>query len=101
MKVQSKRFKISEVSHRLKVGEAFVVHCIHAQWVQPISPDTAELDEEDIARLELIRELQEDFGVNEQAVPIILHLLDQLYFLRRQLQEFTSQSSHQSSKRGA
>lgn len=40
------------------------------------------LDEEDLARAKLIRELQEVFGVNDEAIPIILHLLDQLYFLK-------------------
>ena len=82
---EARRFLISEVCEALGVNQQFVVHCIRAHWIHPFSPETMELDEEDFARLELIQELKEDFGVNEEAIPIILHLLDQVYFVRRQL----------------
>jgi chaperone modulatory protein CbpM len=35
-------------------------------------------DEEDLARIRLIYELQMDMGVNDEAIPVILHLVDQL-----------------------
>jgi chaperone modulatory protein CbpM len=37
----------------------------------------------DVARVRLIRDLRDDLGVNEDALPIVLLLLDQLYDLRR------------------
>jgi chaperone modulatory protein CbpM len=41
--------------------------------------------EVDVARIELIREIREDFAVDDEAVPLVLGLLDQVYGLRRQL----------------
>ena len=41
----------------------------------------------DIARARLIRELQVDFGVNDEGVGVILNLVDQLYGMRRTLME--------------
>ena len=41
--------------------------------------------EVDVARIELIREIRRDFAVDDEAVPLVLGLLDQVYDLRRQL----------------
>ncbi|MET0744841.1 MAG: hypothetical protein ABWY78_15830 [Microvirga sp.] len=38
-----------------------------------------------LARAQMIMELQRDLGVNEESVPIILDLVDQIYGLRRRL----------------
>ena len=37
--------------------------------------------------MRLILELREDMAVNEEALPVVLSLLDQLYELRRRLRE--------------
>jgi hypothetical protein len=61
---------------------------IERRWIIPRQPEIrniSELDEEDLARIQLIRELQEDLGVNDDAVPIILNLIDQLHQLRFQM----------------
>jgi chaperone modulatory protein CbpM len=39
----------------------------------------------DVARARLIQELRADFGVNDEGVDVILHLMDQLHGLRRAL----------------
>lgn len=39
----------------------------------------------DVERVRLILELREDMAVNEEALPVVLSLLDQLYALRRRL----------------
>jgi chaperone modulatory protein CbpM len=36
----------------------------------------------DLARARLIQDLRQDFGVNDEGIAIILHLLDQLHGLR-------------------
>jgi chaperone modulatory protein CbpM len=41
----------------------------------------------DVARIRLIRELRDDLLVNEEALPIVLSLLDQLYAVRRRMRE--------------
>lgn len=50
--------------------------------MQPTDPINLLLDEEDLARIMLIKELQENLGVNDEGVPIILYLVDQLHHLR-------------------
>jgi chaperone modulatory protein CbpM len=39
----------------------------------------------DVARARLIQDLKTDFGVNDEGVDVILHLVDQLHGLRRAL----------------
>jgi chaperone modulatory protein CbpM len=39
----------------------------------------------DVARIRLIQQLRRDMAVNDEAVPIVLSLLDQLYEQRRRL----------------
>jgi chaperone modulatory protein CbpM len=39
----------------------------------------------DVARVRLIQDLKTDFGVNDEGVDVILHLVDQLHGLRRAL----------------
>ena len=55
-------------------------------WVRPARQEGRLLFEEiDIARCRLILELHEELEVNEAAMPVVLHLLDQLHQTRRQL----------------
>jgi chaperone modulatory protein CbpM len=44
----------------------------------------------DVARAHLIRDLKSDFGVNDEGVDVILHLVDQLHGLRRALKQLRS-----------
>jgi chaperone modulatory protein CbpM len=41
----------------------------------------------DVARARLIRDLKTDFGVNDEGVDVILHLVDQLHGFRRALEQ--------------
>jgi chaperone modulatory protein CbpM len=61
---------------------------IEEEWLRPRG-SSAELNftDIDIARARLIRELQADFGVNDEGVGVILNLVDQLYGMRRTLME--------------
>jgi chaperone modulatory protein CbpM len=61
---------------------------IEAGWLLPRrDADAHNFSEADLARAQLIRDLQHDMGVNEEAVPIILDLLDQLHGLRQALRD--------------
>jgi chaperone modulatory protein CbpM len=61
---------------------------ISAGWLLPgRSNNTTTFSEIDVARAHLIRDLQDDLGVNEAGVDVILELLDQLYGLRCTLRE--------------
>ena len=77
------RFGMEEACQRLGVEPKFVVRCIRAHWIHPAGP--FDLDEEDLARVGLVRDLQEDLGVNDESVPIILDLIDRLNFLENRL----------------
>ena len=41
--------------------------------------------ETDLARVQLILELRRDLAIDDEAMPLVLSLLDQVYTLRRQL----------------
>jgi chaperone modulatory protein CbpM len=57
-----------------------------AGWVAPACGDAGPaFDETDIARVRLVCELRDDLGLDEEAIPIVLSLVDQLYGLRREL----------------
>ncbi len=53
-------------------------------WVQPDGGEPAlwEFREIDVARVRLIHDLRRDLDVAEDAVPLVLSLLDQVYELR-------------------
>jgi chaperone modulatory protein CbpM len=56
---------------------------VEAEWLAPVaSKKTFQFSEADLARARLIGDLKADFGVNDEGIAIILHLLDQLYGLR-------------------
>ena len=42
-------------------------------------------DEVDVARVELILEIRREWALDDEAMPLVLGLLDQIYELRRQL----------------
>ncbi|MCW8305556.1 chaperone modulator CbpM [Acidiphilium sp. PA] len=61
---------------------------IENQWVRPDAAPTGYVFTEiDLARVRLIHELVHEFQVNEDTMPIVLGLLDQIYDLRRRLHQ--------------
>nr|WP_272213457.1 chaperone modulator CbpM [Marinicella sp. W31]MDC2879413.1 chaperone modulator CbpM [Marinicella sp. W31] len=60
--------------------------CITRTWVKPHQGERGPaFDETDLARLQLIVELTEDLEVNDEAVPVVLRLMDELSTLRRRM----------------
>jgi chaperone modulatory protein CbpM len=56
---------------------------VEAEWLVPAaSKKTFQFSEADLARARLIQDLKVDFGVNDEGIAIVFHLLDQLYGLR-------------------
>jgi chaperone modulatory protein CbpM len=56
---------------------------IEAEWLLPLTSGTTfEFSDADLARARLIQDLKVDFGVNDEGIAIVLHLLDQLHGLR-------------------
>ena len=55
-------------------------------WIVPAQgEDGPVFDEMDVARTRLLCQLRQDMNVNEDAVPVVLSLLDQVYGLRREM----------------
>ncbi len=81
----SPRYRIEEVAQIIAVDRDVLVQFIENHWIEPV--EFEQLDHEDLARARLIAELTEDFGVNAEAVPIILHLIDQLHRVHASLSD--------------
>ena len=60
---------------------------VENRWVLPeVSLDRRwRFREIDVARVELILDIRRDFVIDDEAMPLVLALLDQVYGLRRQL----------------
>ena len=79
---------IEQVVEEIKVTRGEVTVWIEQRWVRPLEEDGRYLfDEADRARVRLISELRGDLEVGEEAMPLVLRLLDQIYTLRRALTE--------------
>ncbi len=62
---------------------------IGAGWIIPRQGEQP-FSEVDVARVQLIRELKEDLGANDEAIAIILDLADQIHGLRGVLRNVLS-----------
>jgi chaperone modulatory protein CbpM len=61
---------------------------LEQRWLIPEETATdANFSDIDVARARFIRDLKADFGVNDEGVDVILHLVDQLHGLRRVLEQ--------------
>ncbi|MDE2200494.1 MAG: hypothetical protein KGJ41_15880 [Rhodospirillales bacterium] len=68
------------------IERAEIEDCIAQDWVRPAGTQGAWLFRDiDVARLRLIHELRHELHLEEDALPVVLHLLDQLYDTRRHL----------------
>ena len=67
---------------------------VEAEWLVPVAnKKSLQFAEADLARARLIGDLKADFGVNDEGIAIILHLLDQLYGLRCLVREASDRST--------
>jgi chaperone modulatory protein CbpM len=68
------------------VREAELRGWIDEGWVRPERRRGVMVFHEiDIARVRLIHDLRRDLAVGDEALPVVLNLLDQLYAMRRRL----------------
>jgi chaperone modulatory protein CbpM len=68
------------------LDRAEIEHWIAEDWVRPMGSQGAwEFGDIDVARLRLIRELRHELHLDEDALPVVLRLMDQLYDARRRL----------------
>src|ERR1700722_1371191 len=63
-----------------------LVRWIENRWVLPTQDGGAWVFHEvDVARIELILDIRREFAIDDEAMPLVLGLLDQVYSLRRQM----------------
>ena len=63
---------------------------IENRWIVPELADSRfHFHEVDVARVELILEIRREFAVDDEAVSLVLGLLDQVYSLRRQMRRLS------------
>ena len=61
---------------------------LEQRWLVPEQTHTGmRFSGTDVARAHLIRDLKTDFGVNDEGVDVVLHLVDQLHGLRKALRQ--------------
>lgn len=77
-----------ELLVRLGVPAQTLELWLEQQWLIPAQTTLGlTFSDIDIARAHFIRDLQSDFGVNDEAMDLVLHLVDQLNGLRYALSE--------------
>ena len=70
---------------------------IDAGWLLPCREgDAHRFSDIDLARCQLIRDLKHDLGINDEGIPVILDLVDQMHGLRRTLRSLLATIEAQS-----
>ncbi len=75
-------YAVREAAELSGVSEPVIFLYVERQWISPAEP--TRFDEEDLARLLLIRDLEE-LGVNREGVEIILHMRRRQIELQQQM----------------
>jgi chaperone modulatory protein CbpM len=70
------------------LGDEELRRWIAERWVRPESSTEGYVFHDvDVARVRLIHELRYDLAIDEETMPMVLCLLDQVYALRRRLKQ--------------
>ena len=77
-----------ELLRRARLDRAALDAWVEVGWLLPgYDARARSFSEIDLARACLIRDLKQDLGVNDEAVDVILDLIDQIHGLRRSLRD--------------
>jgi len=77
---------LEELLDRFELDRGDVTRWVENRWVLPERRDKTWIFHEiDVARVELILEVRREFAIDNEALSLVLGLLDQVYDLRRQL----------------
>ena len=80
--------KVQEFLIRARLEQNSLEAWIAAGWIVPPQTEPELMFSDiDVARAQLIRDLRDDLGVNDEGVSVILHLVDQMHGLRRTMQD--------------
>src|SRR3546814_528283 len=77
-----------QIVAEIEISPGELTAWIEQEWILPARQgETHVFNDADIARVRLICDLRRDMAVNDEAVPVVLQLLDQVYALRETLAE--------------
>lgn len=75
---------LAEIAQTYGVSATDLTLWIEQRWVLPLRQNSDYVfGEADLARIGMIVELRRDVGIDDEAMPVVLNLLDQLYGMRR------------------
>ena len=78
--------RVEEFLIRARLEHGSLQAWIAAGWIVPPQTEPELMfSDVDLARAQLIRDLRDDFGVNDEGISVILHLIDQMHGLRRSM----------------
>ena len=84
--------KVQEFLIRVRVERQSLDAWIAAGWLVPPQTDPELMfSDVDVARAQLIRDLREDLGVNDEGVSVVLHLIDQMHGLRQTMRDLLNE----------
>jgi chaperone modulatory protein CbpM len=70
---------------------------IRRGWIRPVlRAGGPRFTDADVARASLIHDLREIIGLDDEAVPVVLNLIDQIHGLRRELKDLLTAIDQQS-----
>jgi chaperone modulatory protein CbpM len=80
--------RLEEFLIRARLERSSLQTWITAGWLVPPQTDPELMfSDVDLARAQLIHDLREDLGVNDEGISVVLHLVDQVHGLRQTMQE--------------
>ena len=75
-----------EFLERARLDRRTLAVWIEEEWLIPArTADELAFTDMDVARVNLIHDLKDKMGVNDEGLGVVLHLLDQMHALRRAL----------------
>jgi chaperone modulatory protein CbpM len=91
------QWTLEQVVAEIGVDRTAVVSWVEQHWVLPETEDSVwHFDDMDLARLRLIADLTHDLEIGNEAIPVVLNLLDQIYELRDKLSALEQAIEHAS-----
>lgn len=86
-----KQYELTAICQKYSLSEDNILEWIECQLISPLDPKQLLFDEEDLSRLELIKEMKELYQTNNDSMQIILKLIDHIHYLQNQLEQMRSQ----------
>ncbi len=81
----------AEVTSEFSLSHDELMLWIERRWVLPLAQgDQFVFGDADVARVQMISELHRDLAIDDEAMSVVLDLLDKLYALRRQMRDLLS-----------